>query len=325
MTVWTVTGAAGFIGSNLSTMLLDNGHRVVGIDDFSTGLRSNVDMLAARGGNRFRFVEGDIRSPEDVATALGGADCVVHLAAQVSVQKSIHDPVESDSINVGGFVSIVHGAASAGVNRVIYASSCAVYGDNPNLPLTEEEPPRPLSPYAVSKYANELYADMFSLLNPELDIVGLRFFNIFGPRQDSTSGYAAVIARWIRLLLDGKQANIFGDGGATRDFCHVDNVAAAIMGLGALPTLRPHRVYNIGTGVRTTLTELHCAIVDAIGAGGAPVQQPAANHLPWNPGDIVHSVASIDRAVREISYAPEVSLAKGLRKLLAEEYGLAAA
>lgn len=321
MTVWLVTGVAGFIGSNLAQKLLERGDTVVGLDNFSTGRRANIERLNGIGGS-FRFVEGDIRDAAAIRSVIDGVDCVVHLAAQVSVQKSIDDPVDNDAINVGGFVSLAGAAAKAGIARVIYASSCAVYGENPKLPLDEGEQPTPLSPYAVSKYANDLYAAVLSELNDNIELVGLRFFNIFGPWQDAMGGYAAVIPRWISLILEGGEATIFGDGDATRDFCHVDNVAAAIIRIEALTEPLPHRVYNIGTGVQTSLLDLHQGLVGAIQATGRPIAHRSAKHLPWKAGDIVHSVASIERACREIGYEPRVSLAEGLEHVLAEEFGL---
>ena len=324
MTVWLITGAAGFIGSNVARTLLRYGDSVVGLDNFSTGRQSNIDGVMSVGTGNFRFIEGDIRNPDILLGALDGVDRVVHFAAQVSVQKSIHDPVDNDAVNVGGFVAMVDTAAKAGVRKIIYASSCAVYGDNPKLPLDEGEIPRPMSPYAVSKYANDLYADVLSALNPQLDITGLRFFNIFGPHQDASGGYAAVVPRWINLLLNGKPAVIFGDGSATRDFCHVDNVASAILRIGERREPLPHRVYNIGTGVRTSLTDIHRTLVETIEGAGREVAHPEPQHLPWNTGDIVHSVASIERARAEIGYEPNVTLAQGLKHMLAEEYGLGA-
>lgn len=321
MTVWLVTGAAGFIGSNLAQKLLERGDEVVGLDNLSTGRRANVTRLSDLGGP-FRFVEGDIRDSDIVRNAIEGVDCVAHLAAQVSVQKSIDDPVDNDAINVGGFVSLLDAAIKAGIPKVVYASSCAVYGENPKLPLDEGEQPSPLSPYAVSKYANDLYAAVLSDLNRETELVGLRFFNIFGPWQDAAGGYAAVIPRWISLLLEGGQATIFGDGSATRDFCHVDNVAAVLVQIAARTNPLPHPVYNIGTGVQTSLADLHRSLVEAIEASGKTVAHRTADHQPWKVGDIVHSVASIDRARTEIGYEPPVSLTPGLRHILAEEFGL---
>lgn len=273
-------------------------------------------------GGDFRFIEADIRDTTAVTNAIKGADCVVHLAAQVSVQKSIEEPVYNDSVNVGGFISVVDAAIKAEINKIIYASSCSVYGENPKLPLDENEHPTPLSPYAVSKYANDLYASVLSEPHKNINLIGLRFFNIFGPWQDTSSGYAAVIPRWTSALLNGEQAIIFGDGLATRDFCHVDNVTAAIMKIGARTRPLPHSVYNIGTGVPTSLTELHQMIVTAIERTGKNIVHKVAKHCPWRAGDIVHSVASIERARSEIGFEPTVPLAHGIEKLLLEEHGL---
>lgn len=322
MKTWLVTGAAGFIGSNVTARILEKGDRVIGLDNFSTGRRSNIDRLSGAGHNLFSFIKGDVRDPEAVRDVLHESDCVVHLAAQISVQRSIDDPVETDSINIGGFMSLVDAAGKANVQKVIYASSCAVYGDNPKLPLDEDERPRPLSPYAVSKYANDLYAEVLSRLNSDLELVGLRFFNIFGAWQDASGGYAAVIPRWISLLAAGEQATIFGDGNATRDFCHVDNVSSAIINIGERDEPAPHNVFNIGTGVQTSLSELHRTVVDAIEEGGRTVSCPEPTHLPWRDGDIVHSVASIDRARDTLGYNPDTTLQVGIRRMLTEEYGL---
>lgn len=322
MSTWLVTGAAGFIGSNLSRKILEMGDRIIGLDNFSSGSQANIDRLIGLGGENFDFIEGDVRDPSTFRQALVDSSRVAHLAAQVSVQKSIDDPVETDSINIGGFVSLVDAAAKADVQKIIYASSCAVYGDNPKLPLDEEEHPRPLSPYAVSKYANDLYADVLSTLKPEIQLVGLRFFNIFGSWQDASGGYAAVIPRWISRLIAGEQATIFGDGDATRDFCHVDNVSSAIIEIGEREEPLSHNVFNIGTGVRTSLLELHDTLVEGIQAGGRTVKHPTPAHLPWRDGDIVHSVASINRAQTAMGYRPHTALGAGVRRMLSEEYGL---
>ncbi|MEE2998244.1 MAG: SDR family NAD(P)-dependent oxidoreductase [Pseudomonadota bacterium] len=321
MTKWTITGAAGFIGSNVAGTLIERGETVVGLDNLSSGRQSNIKRLKKLGGD-FRFIEGDIRDASVVNDAISGADCIVHLAAQVSVQKSIENPVDTDAVNVGGFVSIVDAAIKADIPKVIYASSCAVYGENPKLPIDEHEHPTPLSPYAVSKYANDLYASVLSGPNERIGLVGLRFFNIFGPWQDATGGYAAVIPRWTSTLLDGGQATIFGDGGATRDFCHVDNVSLAIIQVGARTDPLRHSVYNIGTGVRTPLKELHQTLVNTIESTGRDVVYKTAQHLPWRAGDIIHSVASIERARSEIGFNPTVTLAHGIENLLLEEHGL---
>ena len=221
---WLVTGAAGFIGSNLSSHLLEAGERVVGFDNFASGTKANVERLSAAEGD-FAFVEGDIRDADAVIKAARGARVVVHLAAQVAVQESIEDFAYTDSVNVGGFLNVLSAAGGAKAETFIYASSCAVYGDAPALPLPEGEPPRPLSPYAVSKLADEHYAGVIDQSLAGTALLGFRLFNIYGPWQDASGGYAAVIPKWIECCLEGRRPVMFGDGEASRDFCFVGDVA----------------------------------------------------------------------------------------------------
>lgn len=322
MATWLITGAAGFIGSNLGAHLLERGETVIGLDDFSTGTRDNVDRLAASAGARFRFHEGSILDPALVARSLSGVDVVVHLAAQVSVQRSFEDVAYTNAVNVAGFLE-VHGAAEkAGVQRFIYASSCAVYGDNPALPLREETPPQPLSPYAVSKLVNEQYAEVLRLRCDKMDAIGLRFFNIYGPWQDHRGGYAAVIPRWIDACLRGERPIVFGDGGATRDFCFVGDLARVIETIGRNGAGGNFRVFNVGTGVATSLAELYAAIVGALGARGVKPPPEGPLHQPWRAGDIVHSRGSVERLRREIGIVPSTDLATGIGRILEEQYGL---
>ncbi|MEX2642220.1 MAG: NAD-dependent epimerase/dehydratase family protein, partial [Acetobacterales bacterium] len=306
---WLVTGAAGFIGSNLSAYLLARGDRVTGLDDLSTGTEANIGRLRERGGDAFAFVRGDIRDPAAVRAVLGGVDVVAHLAAQVSVPKSFDDPCYTDSINVAGFLSVATAAEEAGVARVIYVSSCAIYGDNPALPLAETEAPRPLSPYAVSKLANELYADTLRSRTHGPDLVGLRLFNIYGPWQDHRGGYAAVIPKWIELCAAGERPVLFGDGSATRDFCFVDDVARLIAGIGGREERTPHAVYNVGTGVATSLTDLFAGIRDALAARGVSLPFDGPGKQPPRHGDIVHSLADIGRARADLGFEPLTPLA----------------
>ena len=317
---WLITGAAGFIGSHVATHLLAGGEQVVGFDNFATGSRANIDRVSAAGGSAFRLIEGDIRDRQAVSAALADVDRVVHLAAQVSVPKSIDDPHENDSVNVGGFLNVLTEAGNAGARAMVYASSCAVYGDNTDLPLTEEACPRPLSPYAASKLIDEHYATTLSPRFPDMAIVGLRLFNIYGPWQGHEGGYASVIPKWLALCLAGEQPDLYGDGTATRDFCFVGDVARSIHALATLGT-PPHGVYNIGTGVAIDMIDLYRAIASAVREQGGAVNFDSPCQRPARIGDIVHSRADIDRAKAAFGFTPLMGLAEGLGRMVAEEHG----
>lgn len=317
---WLVTGAAGFIGSNLSAHLLARGDRVTGLDDLSTGSEENLARLREKGGDAFSYIQGDIRDRATMRAALDGVELVAHLAAQVSVPKSYDDPCHTDSINVAGFLSVATAAEEAGIARVVYVSSCAVYGDNPALPLAEAEVPRPLSPYAVSKLANELYADTLRGRGEGPDLVGLRLFNIYGPWQDHRGGYAAVIPKWIELCAAGERPVLFGDGSATRDFCFVDDVCRLVAGIGVREARTPHAVYNVGTGVATSLGDLFEGIRDALAARGVTLPFDGPEKQPPRHGDIVHSLADIGRARAELGFEPRTPLAEGIGHILDRQY-----
>jgi UDP-N-acetylglucosamine/UDP-N-acetylgalactosamine 4-epimerase len=319
---WLVTGAAGFIGSNLCAHLLAEGEAVVGLDNFATGARTNIDRVAALGGDRFRFFEGSILDRDLVDRALVGVATVVHLAAQVSVQQSFNDVAHTNAVNVGGFLDMHAAASSAGVRRFIYASSCAVYGDNPDLPLSENALPRPLSPYAVSKLVGEHYASALRLRAPEMDAVGLRFFNIYGPWQDHRGGYAAVIPRWIDAFIRGERPVLFGDGGATRDFCFVGDLAAVIARIGRDGVGGERRVLNVGTGMGTSLIELYRTIESVLKARGIAAPRGGPEHRPWRAGDIVHSRGDVSALREAIGSIPATDLAAGIDRLLDAQYRL---
>jgi UDP-N-acetylglucosamine/UDP-N-acetylgalactosamine 4-epimerase len=319
---WLITGVAGFIGSNLGHHLLSAGDSVVGIDDFSTGTRRNADRLLRLGGERFHFFEGTILDAALVGRAMD-VDAVVHLAAQVSVQRSFEDPAHTNAVNVEGFLNVHRAAAAAGVPRLVYASSCAVYGDNPALPLDEESETRPLSPYAASKLADELYAEALRPARPGTDVVGLRFFNVYGPWQDHRGGYAAVIPRWIDASLRGERPIIFGDGAATRDFCYVGDVAAAVERVGRGGVAGTHRIFNVATGLATSLSQLHAAIASTLAARGVPLPAEGPERRPWRSGDILHSRGSNERLRREIGVSATIGLDVGIGRLLEEQHGLA--
>jgi UDP-N-acetylglucosamine 4-epimerase len=313
---WLVTGAAGFIGSHLLEKLLLLDQQVAGLDNFSTGKAANLDQVQAAVSPeqwaRFRFLEGDIVEPEVCSRACAGVDFVLHQAALGSVPRSLEDPLGSHRSNVTGFLNMLAAARAARVKRFVYASSSAVYGDSAQLPKIEENIGRPLSPYAATKAMNELYAGVFGRCYG-LASIGLRYFNVFGPRQDPEGAYAAVIPKWIAALLHRAPAQINGDGQTSRDFCFVTNVVQA--NLLAATTERPeaaNQVYNIALGERTTLNQLFDLICSALRKHRPtlPDQQPV--YRDFRPGDVRHSLADIGKAQRLLGYAPVHGIAPGL-------------
>jgi UDP-N-acetylglucosamine 4-epimerase len=311
---WLVTGAAGFIGSNLVEKLLHMGQRVIGLDDFSSGHRSNLhDIFRERSSKRrlFELIEGDIRNFGTCKKAAEGADYVIHQAAIASVPRSLLDPVTVNEVNVNGTLNVLLAARDAKVRRVVFASSSAVYGDNATMPLPENVGAAPVSPYGVSKLVDEQYAQVFSA-NYEMETVGLRYFNVFGPRQDPLGGYAAVIPQWIHNLSIGETCRINGDGETSRDFVSVSDVVQAnILGATA-PLPSRHRVYNVGAGRRTTLNELHRMLAEAAARlrGVAEVASPM--HVEFRAGDIRHSQADVARITDELGYEPAGDLSGNL-------------
>ena len=319
---WLITGAAGFIGCNLARFLLERGERVVGFDNFFSGKRENIDRLERRYGGDFAFREGDILNSAGVADAIRDCTAIAHLAAQVSVMRSIERPEETHAINGTGFLNVQLAAARSGVSSMVFASSCAVYGDNPALPLSEDAALRPLSPYAATKLANEAYAAGLGVAAPGMTAVGLRFFNIFGAWQDAAGGYAAVVPRWIGLLMSGQPPVLYGDGSATRDFCHIDNVCDAIWRAAAGDKAAAHAVYNVGTGVATRLDTLYGLICKVLRDSGRPGDLPAPTREAARDGEIRQSVADITKATAGLGFRATVGLEDGLRRLLTEQYGL---
>ena len=312
---WLVTGVAGFIGSNLLQELLAQGQSVVGLDDFSTGFQSNLDDVmampeASRG--TFRMIRGDIRDLITCRSACAGVDYVLHQAALGSVPRSIDDPIASNSVNVDGFLNILVAAHEAGVKRVVYASSCAVYGDSTALPLSEDSAGNCLSPYATTKLANELYASVFQRTYG-LSLIGLRYFNVFGRRQDPNGAYAAVIPRWIANLLSGARCQIYGDGQTSRDFCYVGNVAQAnfLAATTALPDTGS-RVYNVACGRETTLNELFRMIRLGLAGYEPSIAGASPEYGIDRRGDIRRSTADISRIQSDLGYAPTCATAQGL-------------
>jgi UDP-N-acetylglucosamine/UDP-N-acetylgalactosamine 4-epimerase len=316
---WLITGVAGFIGSNLLQHLLELRQNVVGLDNFATGSRSNLDEVlecvgpSARG---FRFLEGDIRDLETCKAACEGVDYVLHHAALGSVPRSLVDPVATNQANVDGTLNILVAARDAGVRRVVYAASSSTYGDHPGLPKVEDLIGRPLSPYAVSKYVGELYAGVFQR-NYGLETIGLRYFNVFGPRQDPHGAYAAVVPRWIGNLLVGVPCQIHGDGKTSRDFSYVANVLQA--NLLAATTQDPKatdQVYNVAYGARTTLNELFHLMRDTLAAVRPEFKDVEPVYVDFRPGDVRHSQADIQKIATRLGYRATHSVDRGMEETL---------
>lgn len=315
---WLVTGAAGFIGSHLVEHLLRLDQRVVGLDDFSTGKRENLAnvraLVSPAQAERFVLLEGDIRDPAACARACAGVDVVLHQAALGSVPRSIADPIRTHDVNVTGFLRVLLAARDAGVRRVVYASSSSVYGDHPELPKLEDRVGRPLSPYAASKAADELYAHAAARCYG-LALVGLRYFNVFGPRQDPDGPYAAVMPRWFSALLEGREVVIHGDGETSRDFCFVENVVQANL-LAATTAAEEAigQVFNVACGERTTLNQLFELIRAEVAALRPAAREARPVHRDFRPGDVRHSLADVSRARRLLGYTPTHAVGDGLAR-----------
>ena len=312
---WLVTGVAGFIGSALLERLLDLGQTVVGVDNFITGHKKNIDdVLSINPDERlqFRFIEGDLRDPAVAKEAVKDVDIILHQAALGSVPRSIKDPVASHQHNVDAFLNVLHAANEAKVGRVVYASSSSVYGDHPGLPKVEDQIGTPLSPYAVTKRVDEIYARVFHDVYGQQNI-GLRYFNVFGRRQDPNGPYAAVIPRWISALLDNKPVVIFGDGTNSRDFCYVDNIVQAniLAGTVADPSATG-TVYNCGCNGRTNLKELFAMIRDDLAKDLPELAQAEPSHEPPRQGDVLHSQASIEKIEKNLGYVPTHQVRDGM-------------
>lgn len=307
MTTYLVTGAAGFIGSALVRALLERGERVRALDNFKTGKRGNLEGLLGE----IDFHEADLNDAERVAEICRGVDCIFHEAAIPSVPKSIADPVSSHRANVDGTLNLLLAARAAGVGRVIYAASSSAYGDTPTLPKREDMKPNPISPYAVQKLCGELYTAAFARVYG-LETTALRYFNVFGPRQDATSQYSGVLSKFITSMLDGRAPTIFGDGTQSRDFTYVDNVVQAnLLASGALAHKIVGRTFNIATGVRFTLTEVFELLKLSTGFRGDPVYEPSRT------GDVKHSLADITAAFEAFGYQPSVGFKEGLKRTVA--------
>lgn len=317
---WLVTGAAGFIGSHLVEELLKLGQRVVGLDNFSTGHRRNIQevqtLVTGEQWAGFRLVDGDIRRPEDCQAACAQVDYVLHQAALGSVPRSLQDPSRSHANNVDGFLNMAVAARDAKVKRFVYASSSSVYGDHPALPKVEANTGRPLSPYAATKLMNETYAGVFARCYG-LTSVGLRYFNVFGPRQDPEGAYAAVVPKWFAALLQGQDVFINGDGETSRDFCYIDNVVQANL-LAATAALQvPSLVLNVACGDRATLNELFARIRELVAQQRPTAAEAKPVYREERAGDIRHSLADITAARSNIGYAPQFTMRSGLERAFA--------
>ncbi len=315
---WLVTGAAGFIGSHLVETLLRTGQRVRGLDNFATGYRSNLENVREQVGEaawaRFAFIEGDIRDRATCAVAVAGIDHVLHQAALGSVPRSIADPLTSHDVNATGFANMIDAARLAGVARFVYASSSSVYGDEPNLPKVEERIGRVLSPYALTKLHNELTAGVYQRAYG-FGSVGLRYFNVFGPRQDPDGAYAAVIPRWAAAMIAGETVTINGDGETSRDFCYVANAVQANLRAALFAPDGEAMLLNVAVGERTSLNQLFELLREGLGRDGIAYDL-AAEHVDFRAGDVRHSLADIGAAGRAIGYAPTQRIDEGLAQAL---------
>ncbi len=304
MSLYLITGVAGFIGSSLAHALISRGERVRGVDNFATGKRENIEEL----GGRIEFLEGSVEDAETMAGACRGVDYVLHQAALASVPRSVVDPLASNRANVDGTVNLLWAAKNAGVKRVVYAASSSAYGDTPTLPKHEGMIPNPISPYAVSKLAGEHYMTSFYRVYG-LETVCLRYFNIFGPRQDANSQYSAVLAKFITLMLEGKQPTIYGDGEQSRDFTYIDNaVSANLLACTAPAEKACGKSFNVATGKRFGLNETFEILKKLIGFH----RQPA--YAPDRAGDVKHSLADVSAAEMGLGYKPLVQFEEGLRR-----------
>ncbi len=307
-----VTGGAGFIGSNLVQALLNQNNEVICLDNFSTGKRENIsDFLSNK---LFRLIEGDIRDVSTCQLAVKGVDYVLHQAALGSVPRSINDPKTTNDVNIGGFLNMLEAAKNEKVKRFVYAASSSTYGDHPALPKQEDVIGKPLSPYAITKYVNELYANVFADLYG-IETIGLRYFNVFGRRQDPFGAYAAVIPKFVKLLIDKKSPVINGDGSHSRDFTYVDNVVQ--MNQLAAISKNPdavNTVYNVAFGENTNLNELVSLLKEFLSEFDKDILKVESIHGETRQGDVLHSLASIDKAKSLLGYKPKYDIRKGLQE-----------
>ena len=307
-----VTGGAGFIGSNLIEELLQKDNKVVCLDNFSTGKRKNLESFL--NNSSFALIEGDIRSLEDCQKATKGVDYVLHQAALGSVPRSINDPITSNDVNISGFLNMLVASRDEGVKRFVYAASSSTYGDSESMPKVEDVIGKPLSPYAVTKYVNELYADVFSKTYG-LETIGLRYFNVFGRKQDPNGAYAAVIPKFVSQLMNGVSPVINGDGNFSRDFTYIDNVIQAnLLSLVSTDKKAINTVYNVAFGERNTLNDLMAYLKQYLSEFDSEIANIEVENGPNRAGDIPHSHASIEKAKKNLNYNPQFSLETGLKE-----------
>ncbi|ADP18914.1 VI polysaccharide biosynthesis protein VipB/TviC [Achromobacter xylosoxidans A8] len=311
---WLVTGCAGFIGSNLLETLLRLGQTVTGLDNFATGFQHNLDevrdSVTPEQWARFTFIEGDIRDLEACRRAVQGVEFVLHQAALGSVPRSLKDPITTNEVNIGGFLNMLVAARDEEVKSFVYAASSSTYGDHPALPKVEENIGKPLSPYAVTKYVNELYADVFAR-SYGFETVGLRYFNVFGKRQNPNGAYAAVIPKWTAAMIQNEDVTINGDGETSRDFCFVENaVQANILAAMAAPEGR-NQVYNVAVSGRSTLNQLFGFLVQTLGTQGVAYGKKPV-YADFRAGDVRHSQADVSKAGRLLGYEPTHTVLQGL-------------
>jgi UDP-N-acetylglucosamine 4-epimerase len=316
---WLITGAAGFIGSNLLETLLKLNQNVIGLDNFATGYQHNLDevetLVSAEQWQAFTFIEGDIRDLQTCHQACKGVDYVLHQAALGSVPRSIEDPIATNQANIDGFLNMLVAARDAEVKRFVYAASSSTYGDHPDLPKVEDKIGKPLSPYAVTKVVNELYADVFARTYG-FNTIGLRYFNIFGKRQDPNGAYAAVIPKWISAILKGETVYINGDGETSRDFCYIKNaVQANLLAATVEDEAATNQVFNIAVGDRTTLNEIYKLILEGLAVDNE-LPETILKYRDFRAGDVRHSLADVSKARNLLGYQPSHRVGMGLEEAL---------
>ena len=316
---WLITGVAGFIGSNILENLLKLNQQVIGIDNFSTGYDHNLKEVqknvSSKEWNNFNFYNGDICNYDDCLRVVDDIDFVSHQAALGSVPRSIKQPLATNSTNITGFLNILEASRLANVKSFTYASSSSVYGNHPDLPKKEENIGEPLSPYAVTKYVNEIYARVFSRTY-DFKSIGLRYFNVFGPRQDPKGPYAAVIPKWVKLLMENKEIEIYGDGETSRDFCYIDNVVQMNLLSAIADSNAKDHVYNVACGHQTSLTELFFLIKEALGKNNINISGEPS-YKDFRVGDIRHSKADITSGLNKLNYLPTHDVEKGIDDAIA--------
>lgn len=315
---WLITGVAGFIGSNLLEHLLKLNQKVIGLDNFATGHKHNLDevqsLVTSEQWEKFRFIEGDICNLGTCQQACEGVDYVLHQAALGSVPRSINDPITTNATNINGFLNMLVASRDAKVKSFTYAASSSTYGDHAALPKVEANIGKPLSPYAVTKYVNELYADVFSRTY-NFNTIGLRYFNVFGKRQDPNGAYAAVIPKWTASMIKGEEVFINGDGETSRDFCFIENAVQANLLAATAEENAKNEVYNVAVGDRTTLNDLFHALRSALAVNGKPYSLSPV-YREFRAGDVRHSQADISKAANTLGYVPEYRIMGGIAKAM---------